>query len=84
MSKKIPKFKNEDEEREFWGKVNSSEYLDWSDAKSAFFQKLKPSDFPSLGEFDTLIQQVRKQAKGAKLKQKDIKVAIAKARGRKG
>lgn len=84
MSKKIPKFKNEDEEREFWGKVDSSEYLDWSEAKPAFFQNLKLSDFPNLGEFDILIQQVRNQAKGTELKRKDIKIAIAKARGRKG
>ncbi len=27
--KKIPKFKNEDEEREFWAKSYSSEYIDW-------------------------------------------------------
>ena len=83
MSKQIPKFKNEDEERDFWGKVDSSEYLDWIDAKPAFFQNLKLSDFPNLGEFDILSQQVRKQAKGTELKRKDIKTAIAKARGRK-
>jgi hypothetical protein len=78
MSKKIPKFKNEDEEREFWSKVDSSEYLDWSDAKPAVFQNLKPS------EFDILIQQICKQVKETGLKQKDIKSAITKARGRKG
>jgi len=72
MSKKIPKFKNEDEEREFWGKVDSSEYLDWSDAKPAVFQNLKPSEFPNLGEFDILIQQVRKQVKETGLKRKDM------------
>lgn len=38
---------------------------------------------PDLGEFDTLIQQARKQAKAAGLKKKDIESAIAKARGRK-
>ena len=83
MSKKIPKFKNEDEERDFWGKVDSSEYLDWNDAKPALFPNLKPSDLPNLGEFDILIQHVRKQAKEAGLKRKDIKTAIAKARGGK-
>lgn len=36
-----------------------------------------------LGEFDTLIQQARKQAKTAGLKKKDIEAAIAKARARK-
>lgn len=82
MKKKIPKFKNEDKERDFWSKNDSSEYLDWSDAKSALIQNLKRSDFPNLGEFDILIQQVRKQAKETGLKRKDIKTAIAKARKR--
>ncbi|MBD3230251.1 MAG: hypothetical protein GF329_18880, partial [Candidatus Lokiarchaeota archaeon] len=26
--KKIPKFKNEDEEREFWANADSTEYID--------------------------------------------------------
>lgn len=30
--KKLPKFKNEDEEREFWATHDSTEYLDWSKA----------------------------------------------------
>jgi AbrB family looped-hinge helix DNA binding protein len=38
---------------------------------------------PDMGEFDDLIQQARKQAKKAGLTQKDIELAIAKARGRK-
>ncbi len=38
---------------------------------------------PDLGEFDALIQEARKQAKAAGLKQKDINSAVAKARGRK-
>ncbi len=37
---------------------------------------------PDLGEFDALIQEVRKQAKAAGLKKKDIQSAIAKARER--
>ena len=32
MSKPIPEFKNEDEERAFWAKNDSSEYVDWSKA----------------------------------------------------
>jgi len=28
--KEIPKFKSEDEERKFWGKVDASDYFDWS------------------------------------------------------
>ncbi len=38
---------------------------------------------PDINEFDTLIKQVRKQAKEAALKPRDIKSAIAKARSRK-
>jgi CopG antitoxin of type II toxin-antitoxin system len=32
-SKKIPKFKDEDAEREFWSNADSTEYLDWSKAQ---------------------------------------------------
>ncbi len=41
--KKIPKFKTEDEEREFWSKADSTNYVDWSKAKRISFPKLKPS-----------------------------------------
>jgi predicted DNA binding CopG/RHH family protein len=41
--KKIPKFKNEDKEREFWATHDSTEYLDLSKAKSMRFPNLKPS-----------------------------------------
>ena len=41
--KPIPKFKNEDEEREFWATHSSVDYFDWSKAKSVVFPNLKPS-----------------------------------------
>jgi predicted DNA binding CopG/RHH family protein len=41
--KRIPKFKNEDEERDFWAKVDSSEYFDYSKFKRAKFPNLKLS-----------------------------------------
>ena len=41
--KKIPDFKSESEEIEFWNKADSTEYLDWSKAKKHSFPKLKPS-----------------------------------------
>jgi len=41
--KKIPKFKTEDEEREFWSQYDSAEYVDYSKAKRALFPDLKPS-----------------------------------------
>ncbi|MDL1910250.1 hypothetical protein FBQ81_06080 [Chloroflexi bacterium CFX6] len=43
MSKSIPKFKNEDEEREFWGEQDSAEYLNWKSARRVLFPNLKPS-----------------------------------------
>ena len=41
--KKIPKFKSEDEEREFWATHDSTDYVDWSKAKRVTFPNLKPS-----------------------------------------
>jgi predicted DNA binding CopG/RHH family protein len=43
MKKKIPTFKSESEERLFWQKHDSSEYIDWSDAENVVMPKLKPS-----------------------------------------
>jgi predicted DNA binding CopG/RHH family protein len=41
--KQIPKFINEDEERDFWAKHDSVEFLDWSKAKKYRFTRLRPS-----------------------------------------
>ena len=41
--KKIPKFRNEDEERAFWAKRDSTEYVDWKKAEKVAFSNLKPS-----------------------------------------
>ena len=41
--KKVPKFKSEDEEREFWATHDSSEYIDWKKAKRVVLPNLKPS-----------------------------------------
>ncbi|MBF0288005.1 MAG: BrnA antitoxin family protein [SAR324 cluster bacterium] len=43
MQKPIPKFKNENEEREFWAAHDSVDYVDWSKAERGVFPKLKPS-----------------------------------------
>ena len=43
MSKQIPEFKNEDEEREFWATHDSTEYINWNKAKRVIFSNLKPS-----------------------------------------
>lgn len=42
--KSIPKFKNEEEEYEFWMKHDSTEYIDWSKAERGLkLPNLKPS-----------------------------------------
>jgi len=43
MKKKIPKFKNEDEERAFWAIHDSTEFVDWKKAKRTLLPNLKPS-----------------------------------------
>ncbi len=43
MRKPIPKFKSEDEERAFWTKNDSMDYLDWKQAQRAIFPNLKPT-----------------------------------------
>jgi len=41
--KPIPKFKNEDEEGEFWSAHDTTEYVDWSKAVHVKFPNLKPT-----------------------------------------
>ena len=41
--KNFPKFKTEEEEREFWATHDSSEYIDWSKSKTIILPKLKPT-----------------------------------------
>jgi len=46
MSRKlklVPEFFSEEEERSFWERHDSSEYVDWSKAKKARLPNLKPS-----------------------------------------
>ena len=43
MKKKLPKFKSEEEEREFWFAHDSCDYIDWSDAEIVVFPNLKPT-----------------------------------------
>ena len=40
---KLPKFKNEDEERDFWAKLDLSEYYEASDLEPVSFPNLKPT-----------------------------------------
>lgn len=41
--KKIPLFKNEDEERDFWDTHDVTDYFDMSKAEEVVFPNLKPS-----------------------------------------
>ncbi|MGA1797027.1 MAG: BrnA antitoxin family protein [bacterium] len=41
--KKIPEFKNGEDESEFWSTHDSTEYVDYSKGKKALFPNLKPT-----------------------------------------
>lgn len=43
MKMRIPKFKSEAEEQEFWATADSTEYVDWKDSNRVVLSKLKPS-----------------------------------------
>ena len=43
IDRKIPKFKNDDEEREFWATHSPLDYFDSKNFRIASFPKLKPS-----------------------------------------
>lgn len=38
-----PEFRSEDEEREFWANRDSTDYVDWDDARRVVLPNLKPS-----------------------------------------
>lgn len=42
----IPKFKNEDQERKFWSKLELAEHFEVSDFESISFPNLKPTTRP--------------------------------------
>ena len=49
--KKIPKFRNEDEEREFWDTHDATDYIDWDSPQIVDFSHLrKESNFPRVRE----------------------------------
>ncbi len=41
--KPIPRFRDEDQEREFWATHDAAEYFDWPAGRRAVFPNLKPS-----------------------------------------
>ena len=46
MKKAVPRFRNEDEEREFWAKRDSTAFISWKKGKRVILPDLKP--LPSL------------------------------------
>ena len=60
---KLPDFKSEDEEREFWAKLDLSEYYDASDLEPVSFPNLKPTTKPiSIRIPEYLLNRVKEQA----------------------
>jgi predicted DNA binding CopG/RHH family protein len=58
--KKIPISKTEEEEREFWDRADSTEYLDWSKARVVRTPSLRPSTTPiSVRIPDTLLTELK-------------------------
>ena len=41
--KKIPRFKNEDDERDFWANADTSDYFNWKKSEEVVFPNLKLS-----------------------------------------
>ncbi len=62
--KDIPKFKNETQEKRFWAKRDSSEYIDWKmAAHNPAFPELKPSTHTvSLRLSDSLLHEIKRLA----------------------
>jgi predicted DNA binding CopG/RHH family protein len=59
----VPKFKNEDEEFEFWSNLDLSEYFEPKDAVSVSFPNLKPtSQSISLRIPVMLLNKIKEQA----------------------
>lgn len=60
---KIPKFKNEDAEREFWWNLDLSEYFEPSDFERVSFPNLKPTTHPiSIRIPDYLLNRLKEKA----------------------
>jgi len=61
--KRIPKFKSEKEERKFWQKVDSTEYLDYSKLEKVSFPNLKLTSKPiTIRLPQSLIERVKIEA----------------------
>ncbi len=62
---KIPKFKHEDEEREFWSKLKLDEYFEPTDFKKVSFPNLKMTSQPVSIRMPThLLARLKEKANG--------------------
>jgi predicted DNA binding CopG/RHH family protein len=60
---KVPKFKNEDQEREFWAKVDLSAYFEPADFEKTYFSNLKPTSHAiSIRVPDYLLVRLKERA----------------------
>jgi predicted DNA binding CopG/RHH family protein len=63
METLLPVFENEDEEREFWATHDSTDYVDWSQARRAVFPNLKPTTRAiSLRLPESMLDELRQMA----------------------
>ncbi|MDP3985139.1 MAG: BrnA antitoxin family protein [bacterium] len=60
---KVPKFKNEAQERKFWGNLDLSKYFESEDFASVSFPNLKPTTRPvSIRIPEYLLVRIKEQA----------------------
>ncbi|OGR83656.1 MAG: hypothetical protein A2901_02750 [Elusimicrobia bacterium RIFCSPLOWO2_01_FULL_54_10] len=60
---RLPKFKNEDQERAFWSKIDLSKYYEPSDMERVSFPNLKPTSHSiSIRIPDYLLNRVKEKA----------------------
>ena len=58
--KKIPIFKTEDEEREFWANGDSTEFVDWENAENIVLPNIKPTTRTiSLRISESMLNEIR-------------------------
>lgn len=60
---KIPTFRTEDEERDFWAKIDLADYFESKDFQAVSFPNLKPSSRPiSIRLAEPMILRLKEQA----------------------
>lgn len=60
MQKRLPDFESEEEEQAFWDSHDSTDFIDWSQARSVIFPRLKPSTKTiSLRLSESMLDQIR-------------------------